>query len=173
MDFFHKFAGTTNSPGCFSAGIMCECGAGWPWKRSNGFPCDTMAFHGPIACSSLPLLTDIKHHIIRITATWRILQFWCLPPVEQTLWKVEFSGSMSQAVNVLEAHWEVCCYLRMMHREEGVLGRHDVTRLCQRCSVWVRITAVCDHCNYRDQDLHSIYHHSERSRISHTRSRYE
>lgn len=34
----------------------------------------------------------------------------------------------------------------------------------------VRITAVCDHCNYRDQDLHSIYHRSARSRISHTRA---
>lgn len=126
-----------------------------------------MGFHGPIACSSPPLLIDIKHHIIRITATWSILQFWCLPSVEQTFWKVEFSWGMSQTVNVLENHWKVCCYLRMMHREEGVLGRHDITQLSQRCSVWVRITAVCDHCNYRDQDLHSIYHHSERSRISH------
>lgn len=47
-------------------------------------------------------------------------------------------------------------------------GGVSVTWLWQRCTVRVRITAVCDHCNYRDQDLHSIYHRSARSRISHT-----
>lgn len=28
---------------------------------------------------------------------------------------------------------------------------------------------MCDHCNYRDKDLRSIYHCSARSRISNTR----
>lgn len=35
----------------------------------------------------------------------------------------------------------------------------------------VRITAVCDHCNYKAQgSLHSIYHHLEVARIFHPRT---
>lgn len=35
----------------------------------------------------------------------------------------------------------------------------------------VRITAVCDHCNYKDQgSLHSIYHHLAATHIFHTRT---